>query len=63
MHVALFSADDAMLSISAMAATTWPFGVEVHVVKRELSFNHSALCIHCMHASTIYGGTIHGSHS
>ena len=33
-----------------LAATTWPFSVKVHVVKRELSFNHSALCIHCMQA-------------
>ena len=38
-----------------LAATTWPFGVEVHVVKRELSFNHSALCIHCMQAQFMGG--------
>ena len=49
-----------------LAATTWPFGVEIHVVKRELSFNHSALCIHCMQAQfmggpSMAGGTTYGA--
>ena len=43
-------------------ATAWlaatPFGVKVHMVKRELSFNHSALCIQCMQAQFI--GIIRG---
>ena len=49
-----------------LAATTWPFGVEIHVVKQELSFNHSALCIHCMQAQfmggpSMAGGTTYGT--
>ena len=49
-----------------LAATTWPFSMEAHVIKRELSFNHSALCIHCMQTQFMgdhpwLGGTTYGA--
>ena len=59
-----------MYAMAWLAAITWPFGVEVHMVKQELSFNHSALCIHCMQARmqaqfmggpSMAGGTTYGA--